>query len=105
MAGGDDPPFNPTPTHTHTCGTRSFGVDVAVSCTIDVSGVLAQLDVSSNGPRFYDPFLAQASGALYPLPIQVLNKIDSYAPSETSGLPVRDAAQLPWRACPGAGGS
>lgn len=36
-----------------------FGVNYASSCSIDLSGLLAQLDFSSNGPRFYDPYLLQ----------------------------------------------
>jgi hypothetical protein len=40
---------------------RRFGVNYASSCSIDLSGLLAQLDFSSNGPRFYDPYLLQVT--------------------------------------------
>uniref|UniRef100_A0A383WB01 Meckelin n=1 Tax=Tetradesmus obliquus TaxID=3088 RepID=A0A383WB01_TETOB len=78
------------------CGARieeaakwtRFGVNYASSCSIDLSGLLAQLDFSSNGPRFYDPYLLQASGELYPLPIKLLNKPEigsSISTTEQSG--------------------
>lgn len=43
-----------------------FGVSYASSCNVDLSALLAQLDYSSNGPRFYDPYLQQASAACRP---------------------------------------
>lgn len=36
-----------------------FGVNYASSCSIDLTSILAQTDYSSNGPRFYDPYLVQ----------------------------------------------
>jgi hypothetical protein len=39
--------------------TCRFGVDYSSSCNVDLSTLLAQLDFSSNGPRFYDPYIMQ----------------------------------------------
>lgn len=41
---------------------RSFGVNYASSCVVDLGALLAQLDYSSTGPRFYDPFLMTVRG-------------------------------------------
>jgi hypothetical protein len=70
---------------------RRFGVGYSSACALDVGALLAQADSSSNGPRFYDPFLVQDSGELYPIPIQLLNGEGS--------LPVRLAVH----ACLGGG--
>jgi hypothetical protein len=36
-----------------------FGVDYSSSCSIDLASLLSQLDYSSNGPKFYDPYIMQ----------------------------------------------
>lgn len=36
-----------------------FGVDYSSSCSIDLALLLSQLDYTSNGPRFYDPYIMQ----------------------------------------------
>lgn len=39
-----------------------FGVDYSSSCSIDLASLLSQLDYSSNGPKFYDPYIMQVRG-------------------------------------------
>lgn len=39
-----------------------FGVDYSSSCSIDLVSLLSQLDYTSNGPRFYDPYIMQVRG-------------------------------------------
>jgi hypothetical protein len=34
-------------------------VDYSSSCSIDLASLLSQLDYSSNGPKFYDPYIMQ----------------------------------------------
>jgi hypothetical protein len=37
-------------------------VDYSASCDVDLGALLSQLDYSSNGPRFYDPYIVQVRG-------------------------------------------
>lgn len=45
------------------CALCRFGVSYSSSCSIDLASLLAQLDYTSNGPRFYDPFIMQVCSA------------------------------------------
>jgi hypothetical protein len=46
-------------THLASVACRRFGVDYSSSCSIDLASLLSQLDYTSNGPRFYDPYIMQ----------------------------------------------
>jgi len=55
------PPPPPPPPGLRLCSwlLHRFGVGYGSSCEVDLSDLLSQLDYSSNGPRFYDPYIMQ----------------------------------------------
>jgi hypothetical protein len=81
------------PSHDPNIAPASFGTSYSVSCGVGVAGLLAGADYSSTGPRFYDPFLVQDDGSLYPVPVKVVNRAGG---NQVGGAQGADGAGLAW---------
>lgn len=58
----------------HAAAWAAFGTSYATACAVAPAELLALADYSGSSPRFYDPFIVQDDGSLYPIPVRVTNR-------------------------------
>ncbi len=82
--------------HRCTNARRRFATDYTNECSLSVGQLLAQRELSAQGPLLFEPFLQDGPSSLYPLPVKVANKLE--APGTAADLDSVRGGSAGWRA-------